>query len=81
MKKNNYMFDRKVRKSGRFADIKFEKIDYKDDKLLRRFVTDRGKIIPRRVTGVSAKTQRRISRAIKRARTMALLPFVAETYK
>ncbi|NIP43203.1 MAG: 30S ribosomal protein S18 [candidate division Zixibacteria bacterium] len=75
------MFDKKTRKSGRFADIKLDKIDYKDERLLRKFVTERGKIIPRRVTGVSAKTQRRLSRAIKRARIMALLPFVEETFK
>jgi len=75
------MFDRKVRKSGRFADIKLDRIDYKDDRLLRRFITERGKIIPRRVTGVSAKNQRRLARAIKRARLMALLPFVEETFK
>jgi small subunit ribosomal protein S18 len=75
------MFDKKARKSGRFADIKLDKIDYKDERLLRKFITERGKIIPRRVTGVSAKTQRRLSRAIKRARIMALLPFVEETFK
>ena len=75
------MFDKKTRKSGRFADIKLDKIDYKDERLLRKFITERGKIIPRRVTGVSAKTQRRLSRAIKRARIMALLPFVEEAFK
>jgi len=75
------MFDKKSRKSGRFADIKLDKIDYKDDRLLRKFTTERGKIIPRRVTGVSAKTQRRIARAIKRARIMAIIPFVEETFK
>lgn len=75
------MFDRRIRKSGRFADIKVDKIDYKDERLLRKFVTERGKIIPRRVTGVSAKTQRRIARAVKRARIMALLPFVEETFR
>ena len=75
------MFDKKSRKSGRFADIKLDNIDYKDERLLRRFTTERGKIIPRRVTGVSAKNQRRISRAIKRARTMAILPFVEDAFK
>ncbi|MDY0394709.1 30S ribosomal protein S18 [Virgibacillus halophilus] len=53
-------------------------IDYKDVELLKRFVSDRGKILPRRVTGTSAKYQRKLTRAIKRARQMALLPFVAE---
>ncbi len=75
------MFDKRARKSGRFADIKLDKIDYKDERLLRKFTTERGKIIPRRVTGVSAKTQRRICRAIKRARIMAIIPFVEETFK
>lgn len=53
-------------------------IDYKDVDLLRRFVSERGKIIPRRVTGTSAKYQRKLTKAIKRARQMALLPFVSE---
>ncbi|MDN6699180.1 MAG: 30S ribosomal protein S18 [Staphylococcus equorum] len=53
-------------------------IDYKDVELLRRFVSERGKILPRRVTGTSAKYQRKLTKAIKRARQMALLPFVAE---
>lgn len=75
------MFDRRIRKSGRFADIKLDVIDYKDERLLRRFTTERGKIIPRRVTGVSAKNQRRLARAIKRARVMAILPFVEEAFK
>ncbi|GGC95015.1 30S ribosomal protein S18 [Thalassobacillus devorans] len=53
-------------------------IDYKDVDLLRRFVSERGKILPRRVTGTSAKYQRKLTKAIKRARTMALLPYVTE---
>ena len=53
-------------------------IDYKDVDLLRRFISERGKILPRRVTGTSAKYQRKLTIAIKRARTMALLPYVAE---
>ena len=53
-------------------------VDWKDVDYLRRFIPERGKIMPRRISGVTAKDQRRISRAIKRARTMALLPFVAD---
>ena len=56
-------------------------IDYVDDKdvdLLKRFISERGKILPRRVTGTSAKNQRKVANAIKRARIMGLLPFVAE---
>lgn len=54
------------------------KFDYKDVDLLRSFITERGKIRPRRQTGVSAKQQRALARAIKRARHMALLPFTSE---
>ncbi|MDR2246217.1 MAG: 30S ribosomal protein S18 [Treponema sp.] len=54
------------------------KIDYKDADVLRRFITDRGKILPRRITGTCAKHQRALAVAIKRARIIALLPFVAE---
>lgn len=53
-------------------------IDYKDVDLLRRFISERGKILPRRVTGTSAKYQRQLTRAIKRARQMALLPYTTE---
>ncbi len=53
-------------------------IDYKNVDLLKKFVTERGKILPRRITGVSARYQKILCKAIKRARMMALLPFVAE---
>ncbi len=53
-------------------------VDWKDVEYLRQFIPERGKIMPRRISGVTAKDQRRIARAIKRARTMAMLPFVAE---
>jgi small subunit ribosomal protein S18 len=53
-------------------------IDYKDVDLLKKFVSERGKILPRRVTGTSAKYQRKLTRAIKVARIMALLPFTAD---
>ena len=61
-----------------FTKNKITYIDYKDVELLKRFVSANGKIIPRRVTGTSAKYQRMLAIAIKRAREMALLPFVAE---
>ena len=54
------------------------KIDYKDSDALRRFTTERGKILPRRITGTCAKHQRELSSAIKRARAICLLPYVAE---
>ncbi|MCA1386963.1 30S ribosomal protein S18 [Bradyrhizobium sp. BRP05] len=60
------------------AADKIEVVDYKDTELLKRFISERGKILPRRVTGTSAKNQRKVVNAIKRARVMALLPFVAE---
>ena len=52
-------------------------IDYKDVALLKQFVTERGKILPRRITGLSATQQRNLTKAIKRARCIALMPFVA----
>lgn len=57
---------------------KNETIDYKDVQKLKRYITERGKILPRRVTGACAKHQRKISLAIKRARQVALLPYVAD---
>jgi small subunit ribosomal protein S18 len=54
------------------------KINYKDADVLRRFITERGKILPRRITGTCAKHQRALALAIKQARSIALLPFVAE---
>ena len=54
------------------------KLDYKESDVLRRFITERGKILPRRITGTCAKHQRALAREIKRARILALLPFVAD---
>ena len=54
------------------------KIDYKDVKLLQRYVSERGKIVPSRITAVSAKKQRELAKAIKRARFLALLPYVVK---
>lgn len=54
------------------------KIDYKDADVLRRYMTERGKILPRRITGTCAKHQREVAKAIKRARSISLLPFVAD---
>lgn len=66
------------RKVCYFTVNKIKKIDYKDTELLKKFVSERGKILPRRVTGTSAKYQRQLTTAVKRSRTMALLPFVTE---
>jgi len=61
-----------------FCVDKVEHIDYKDAGKLRRFITERGKILPRRISGNCAKHQRQVTLAIKRARNIALLPFTAE---
>ena len=66
------------KKVCQFCADKTETIDYKDVDLLKRFVSANGKIIPRRVTGTSAKYQRQLAVAIKRARQMGLLPYVGE---
>ncbi|PYS87169.1 MAG: 30S ribosomal protein S18 [Acidobacteria bacterium] len=55
-----------------------EYVDWKDVEYLRQFIPERGKIMPRRISGISAKDQRRIATAIKRARAMAMLPFVSD---
>jgi len=63
------------RKSCPFSSANAPKIDYKDVKLLQRFISERGKIVPSRITAVSAKKQRELARAIKRARFLALMPY------
>lgn len=66
------------RKRCPFTAAGIRSIDYKDIDTLIKFITDRGKILPRRITGVSAHHQKLLAKAIKQARHMALLPFVAE---
>lgn len=66
------------KKTCPFSGANAPKIDYKDTKLLQRFISERGKIVPSRITAVSAKKQRALANAIKRARFMALLPYVIE---
>ena len=66
------------RKVCSFCVDKIEYIDYKDINRLRRFVNERGKILPRRITGNCAKHQRQLSEAIKRARAIALLPYTVD---
>ena len=60
-----------------FKENNITELDYKDVRLLKKFVNDQGKIMPRRVTGTSAKMHRKVVSAIKRARTIGLMPFVA----
>jgi small subunit ribosomal protein S18 len=64
------------RKTCPFSGPNAPKIDYKDTKLLSRYVSERGKIVPSRITAVSAKKQRELAQAIKRARFLGLLPYV-----
>ncbi|HLD95069.1 MAG TPA: 30S ribosomal protein S18 [Alphaproteobacteria bacterium] len=66
------------RKTCPFSGSNAPKIDYKDVRLLSRFTTERGKMIPSRITAVCTKKQRELSKAIKRARLLALMPYVAE---
>jgi len=64
------------RKTCPFTGTNAPKIDYKDVKLLQRYVSERGKIVPSRITAVSAKKQRELAQAVKRARFLGLLPYV-----
>jgi small subunit ribosomal protein S18 len=67
-----------ISKKQNISPIGFnQKIDYKDIDLLRLFITDQGKILPRRATGVTIQQQRKLAKAIKRARILSLFPFVA----
>ncbi|MBC7075672.1 MAG: 30S ribosomal protein S18 [Syntrophomonadaceae bacterium] len=69
---------RKKRKQCNFCADKVEVVDYKDVSRLRRYITERGKILPRRITGNCAHHQRQLTGAIKKARIMALLPYTSE---
>jgi small subunit ribosomal protein S18 len=79
-KKKKVKEKRSTTKPCRFCMDKI-KIDYKNEVLLRRFITDRGKITPRRISGTCARHQRELGQAIKRARAIALLPFVKVYYR
>ncbi|MGR0482577.1 MAG: 30S ribosomal protein S18 [Candidatus Electronema sp. VV] len=63
------------RKVCRFCAEKMQEVDYKDVKVLRNFVTERGKIVPKRIYGTCARHQRQLTEAVKRARQLALLPY------
>lgn len=68
----------KITKKCPFTSAGWKAIDYKDIDTLRSFITERGKILPRRITGVSARFQKKLKEAVKKARYIALLPFVAK---
>ena len=69
------------KKICRFTQNDIKYIDYKDVKLLQRYISEQGKIIPKRITGTSSRYQRELAIAIKRARHMALLPYVSDTVR
>ncbi len=71
----------KKKKYCRFKKTGIKYIDYKDADFLLKFVNEQGKILPRRITGTSTKYQKKVSQAIKRARHLALMPYVADLLK
>lgn len=73
---SNPPVQQRQKRKNRLGDVEF--VDYKNVDLLQRFINDQGKLLPRRITGVTAKQQRAVTQAIKRARQMALLPYVAD---
>ncbi len=83
MKRQKGKKDKQIRsrKPCKFCKDDINYVDYKDERRLRRFMTDRGKITPRRITGTCAKHQRIVAMAVKRARMIALVPFVRESYR
>lgn len=79
-KKKRQDFDNRKR-FCKFTALGIEEIDYKDIKLLKEYITETGRIMPARLTGTTAKYQRQLTRAIKRARHLSLLPYVDSHYK
>ena len=73
--------DTKRKKYCRFKKLGIKYIDYKDPEFLKKFLNEQGRILPRRITGTSLKFQRRVAQAVKRARHLALLPFVTDMMK
>ena len=73
--------DVKKKKYCRFKKAGIKYIDYKDPEFLKQFLNEQGKILPRRITGTSLKFQRRVATAVKRARQIALLPYVTDMLK
>ena len=70
--------DLRKKKYCRFKKARIKFIDYKDPEFLKRFLNEQGKILPRRITGTSLKYQRKVATAVKRARHLALLPYVTD---
>ena len=73
--------DVKKKKYCRFRKARIKFIDYKDPEFLKKFLNEQGKMLPRRITGTSVKFQRKVATAVKRARHLALLPYVTDLMK
>ena len=78
---NPVSVDVKKKKYCRFKKLGIRYVDYKDGEFLKKFLNEQGKILPRRITGTSLKFQRRVAQAVKRARHLALLPYVTDLMK
>ena len=73
--------DNAKKKYCRFKKMGIKYVDYKDPEFLKKFLNEQGKILPRRITGTSLKFQRKVAQAVKRARHLALLPYVTDMLK
>ena len=73
--------EKRPKKYCRFKKMGFRYIDYKDAEFLKKFINEQGKLLPRRITGNSLKYQRKVSDAVKKARQMAILPYVTDLLK
>ncbi len=73
--------EKRPKKYCRFKKLGIKYIDYKDAEFLKKFVNDQGKMLPRRITGNSLKFQRKVAHAVKKARQMAILPYVTDLLK
>jgi len=73
--------EKRLKKYSRFEKMGIKYIDYKDAEFLKKFLNEQGKLLPRRITGNSLKFQRKVSQAVKKARQMAILPYVTDLLK
>jgi len=73
--------EKRAKKYCRFKKLGIKYVDYKDGEFLKKFVNDQGKMLPRRITGNSLKFQRKVAHAVKKARQMAILPYVTDLLK
>lgn len=78
---NTQGVQKRPKKYSRFEKMGIKYIDYKDGEFLKRFLNEQGKVLPRRITGNSLKFQRKVGQAIKKARQMAILPYVTDLLK